>query len=139
MQAQAAGSGAGGSGGTPMATTPGAASVLSNPMGGAHQHHQQQQPATTPAPEAGQTSQQQQQQAQQQAQAQAARPPMEFNHAINYVNKIKNRFVREPETYKAFLEILQTYQKEGRAIQDVRRTCACLGESGEKLTDTCSS
>jgi paired amphipathic helix protein Sin3a len=48
-----------------------------------------------------------------------SRPPMEFNHAINYVNKIKNRFVRDPETYKAFLEILQTYQKEGRAIQDV--------------------
>lgn len=44
---------------------------------------------------------------------------MEFNHAINYVNKIKNRFVRDPDTYKAFLEILQTYQKEGRAIQDV--------------------
>ena len=50
----------------------------------------------------------------------ASRPPMEFNHAINYVNKIKNRFVREPDTYKAFLEILQTYQKEGKAIQDVR-------------------
>lgn len=50
----------------------------------------------------------------------AIRPPMEFNHAINYVNKIKNRFVRDPETYKSFLEILQTYQKEGRAIQDVR-------------------
>lgn len=48
-----------------------------------------------------------------------SRPPMEFNHAINYVNKIKNRFLKEPDTYKAFLEILQTYQKEGKAIQEV--------------------
>lgn len=47
------------------------------------------------------------------------RPPMEFNHAINYVNKIKNRFQRDPDTYKSFLEILQTYQKEGKAIQEV--------------------
>ena len=51
-----------------------------------------------------------------------ARPPMEFNHAINYVNKIKNRFLKEPDTYKAFLEILQTYQKEGKAIQEVSST-----------------
>lgn len=56
------------------------------------------------------------------AAAAASIPPMEFNHAINYVNKIKNRFVRDPDTYKAFLEILQTYQKEGKAIQDVRRS-----------------
>jgi paired amphipathic helix protein Sin3a len=48
-----------------------------------------------------------------------ARTPLEFNHAINYVNKIKQRFSNDPETYKQFLEILQTYQKEGRAIQDV--------------------
>lgn len=35
---------------------------------------------------------------------------MEFNHAINYVNKIKNRFQGQPDIYKAFLEILHTYQ-----------------------------
>ncbi|BGP01202.1 hypothetical protein NBRC10513v2_002153 [Rhodotorula toruloides] len=54
--------------------------------------------------------------------AQAVRDPpqvMEFNHAINYVNKIKNRFAKEPETYKTFLEILQTYQKDQRPIQEV--------------------
>ena len=39
--------------------------------------------------------------------------PVEFNHAINYVNKIKNRFQNQPEIYKAFLEILHTYQKVG--------------------------
>ena len=48
-----------------------------------------------------------------------SRPPAEFNHAINFVNKIKNRFNRRPDTYKSFLEILQTYQKEQRPIQDV--------------------
>jgi len=48
------------------------------------------------------------------------RAPVEFNHAINYVNKIKNRFASEPETYKQFLEILQTYQKEQKPIQEVR-------------------
>lgn len=47
------------------------------------------------------------------------RPPVEFNHAINYVNKIKQRFSHDPETYKKFLEILQTYQRESRAIQEV--------------------
>lgn len=39
-------------------------------------------------------------------------PPVEFNHAINYVNKIKNRFATQPEVYKQFLDILQSYQKE---------------------------
>ena len=47
------------------------------------------------------------------------RPPVEFNHAINYVNKIKQRFSNEPDTYKQFLEILQTYQKEQKPIHDV--------------------
>lgn len=84
----------------------------------------------------GQIAQHQQQQ-QQQAQAQAAvnaaaaaaagqgqgdRPPgpmVEFNHAIAFVNKIKNRFSGDPDTYKQFLEILQTYQKETKDIQEV--------------------
>lgn len=53
------------------------------------------------------------------ASAAPPRTPVEFNHAINYVNKIKNRFQNEPETYKQFLEILQTYQKEQKPIQEV--------------------
>ncbi|XP_019864517.1 PREDICTED: paired amphipathic helix protein Sin3a [Amphimedon queenslandica] len=44
--------------------------------------------------------------------------PVEFNHAINYVNKIKNRFQGQPDVYKAFLEILHTYQKEQRLLKD---------------------
>ncbi|KAG1839224.1 hypothetical protein DFJ58DRAFT_812844 [Suillus subalutaceus] len=42
----------------------------------------------------------------------------EFNHAIKYLNKIKARYSDDPDTYKQFLEILQTYQKEQRQIQD---------------------
>ncbi|XP_068170907.1 paired amphipathic helix protein Sin3a-like [Antennarius striatus] len=44
--------------------------------------------------------------------------PVEFNHAINYVNKIKNRFQGQPDIYKAFLEILHTYQKEQRNAKE---------------------
>ena len=50
---------------------------------------------------------------------QDSKRPVEFNHAINYVNKIKNRFSSDPDTYKQFLEILQTYQKEQRPIRAV--------------------
>ncbi|XP_067630005.1 LOW QUALITY PROTEIN: paired amphipathic helix protein Sin3a [Eurosta solidaginis] len=44
--------------------------------------------------------------------------PVEFNHAISYVNKIKNRFQNKPEKYKKFLEILHTYQKEQKVIKE---------------------
>ncbi|XP_051545084.1 SIN3 transcription regulator family member Aa [Myxocyprinus asiaticus] len=44
--------------------------------------------------------------------------PVEFNHAINYVNKIKNRFQGQPNIYKSFLEILHTYQKEQRNAKE---------------------
>ncbi|KAG1464978.1 hypothetical protein G6F56_004973 [Rhizopus delemar] len=45
--------------------------------------------------------------------------PLEFNHAINYVNRIKNRYSHDPDVYKQFLEILQTYQKDNKPIQEV--------------------
>uniref|UniRef100_A0A1L8DXH5 Paired amphipathic helix protein Sin3a n=1 Tax=Nyssomyia neivai TaxID=330878 RepID=A0A1L8DXH5_9DIPT len=48
----------------------------------------------------------------QQQEAQSQNQPVEFNHAISYVNKIKNRFQNQPEKYKRFLEILHQYQKE---------------------------
>ena len=47
------------------------------------------------------------------------RPPGEFNHAIQYLNKIKARYADDPDVYKQFLEILQTYQREQRQLQDV--------------------
>ena len=45
--------------------------------------------------------------------------PVEFDHAFTYVATVKKRFAHEPEMYKAFLEILHTYQKEQRSIKDV--------------------
>ncbi|XP_011295648.1 uncharacterized protein LOC101889781 isoform X2 [Musca domestica] len=48
----------------------------------------------------------------------APQQPVEFNHAITYVNKIKNRFQNQPEKYKKFLEILHTYQKEQKVIKE---------------------
>ncbi|XP_053677519.1 uncharacterized protein LOC128727615 [Anopheles nili] len=50
--------------------------------------------------------------------ATAANQPVEFNHAITYVNKIKNRFHTQPEKYKRFLEILHTYQKEQKTYKE---------------------
>ncbi|KAM4677170.1 paired amphipathic helix protein Sin3a isoform 2-T3 [Discoglossus pictus] len=45
--------------------------------------------------------------------------PVEFNHAINYVNKIKNRFQGQPDIYKAFLEILHTYQGKSDKLKEL--------------------
>ncbi|TPX35347.1 hypothetical protein SmJEL517_g02267 [Synchytrium microbalum] len=63
------------------------------------------------------------------------RAPMEFNHAITYVNKIMNRFAGERETYKQFLEILQTYQKEQKPIQEVYQQIAILFKDHKDLLD----
>uniref|UniRef100_A0A674N980 Paired amphipathic helix protein Sin3b n=1 Tax=Takifugu rubripes TaxID=31033 RepID=A0A674N980_TAKRU len=46
--------------------------------------------------------------------------PVEFDSAINYVNKIKNRFLDHPEIYRSFLEILHTYQKEQLEVKESR-------------------
>ncbi|KAJ2925668.1 hypothetical protein H1R20_g11426, partial [Candolleomyces eurysporus] len=45
-------------------------------------------------------------------------PPSEFNHAIQYLNRIKARYTDDQNTYKQFLDILQTYQREGKNSQD---------------------
>jgi len=59
---------------------------------------------------------------------------VEFNHAIAFVNKIKNRFAGDPETYKQFLEILQTYQKETKDINEVGSVAFLLRTSKTSLT-----
>uniref|UniRef100_A0AAY4E637 Paired amphipathic helix protein Sin3b n=1 Tax=Denticeps clupeoides TaxID=299321 RepID=A0AAY4E637_9TELE len=46
--------------------------------------------------------------------------PVEFDSAISYVNKIKNRFLDHPEIYRSFLEILHTYQKEQLEAKESR-------------------
>ncbi|XP_049530557.1 uncharacterized protein LOC125948482 isoform X1 [Anopheles darlingi] len=56
------------------------------------------------------------------ASAGTANQPVEFNHAITYVNKIKNRFLLQPEKYKRFLEILHTYQKEQKTHKETAQS-----------------
>ncbi|KAI1855557.1 hypothetical protein JX266_000422 [Neoarthrinium moseri] len=63
------------------------------------------------------------------------RGPVEFNHAISYVNKIKNRFQDKPEIYKQFLEILQTYQREQKPIQDVYAQVTSLFNAAPDLLE----
>ncbi|KAF2459835.1 hypothetical protein BDY21DRAFT_336623 [Lineolata rhizophorae] len=63
------------------------------------------------------------------------RGPVEFNHAISYVNKIKNRFAQQPDIYKQFLEILQTYQRESKPIQDVYSQVTLLFSSAPDLLE----
>ncbi|XP_078328570.1 paired amphipathic helix protein Sin3a-like isoform X2 [Crassostrea virginica] len=111
-------------------TTPPPAHMSSTPTHGSSHHSYHQSPhrgggggaepmgATTPSH-------------QPQPQQPQAGQPVEFNHAINYVNKIKNRFQGQPEIYKAFLEILHTYQKEQRNLKDgiVSPSCKPLTEA----------
>ena len=60
-----------------------------------------------------------------------------FHHTVNYLSKIKNRFLDDQQTYKQFLEILQTYQKEQRHVRDVSGpyilVLPCLGRYGLHL------
>lgn len=58
--------------------------------------------------------------------SQQKKAPIEFDQAINYVTKIKTRFGKQPETYKAFLEILHTYQKEQKTIKEVYEQVSTL-------------
>ncbi|KAK2594862.1 Transcriptional regulatory protein sin3 [Conoideocrella luteorostrata] len=45
--------------------------------------------------------------------------PVQLDHVLGYVNKVKNRFQDKPENYERFLEILNTYEREQRSIQGV--------------------
>lgn len=89
-------------------------------LGGPAHHQMGMQPAQQqqPPPPPQQPPQPPQQQQQQ--------PGMEFDHAINYVTTIKKRFSSDPETYKKFLEILHTYQKEQRGIKEVLEEVSSL-------------
>lgn len=45
--------------------------------------------------------------------------PVEFNQAINYVNKIKTRFQNDEQVYKNFLDILNMYRQGNKSIDVV--------------------
>lgn len=62
---------------------------------------------------------------------QALKP--EFNHARNYVKKIKQRFANDPRIYKNFLEILHTYHHEQLSIRQVDVQVASLFEDHPDL------
>jgi len=57
---------------------------------------------------------------------QPQQPAVEFDQAINYVNKIKARFHADEHVYKAFLEILNMYRKGNKNINEVYQEVAAL-------------
>ncbi|KAG7575603.1 Paired amphipathic helix [Arabidopsis thaliana x Arabidopsis arenosa] len=53
---------------------------------------------------------------------------VEFEEAINFVNKIKKRFKHDEHVYKSFLEILNMYRKENKEISEVYNEVSILFE-----------
>ncbi|CAK7328041.1 unnamed protein product [Dovyalis caffra] len=60
---------------------------------------------------------------------------VEFNQAINFVNKIKKRFQNDERVYKSFLDILNMYRKENKDINEVYSEVSALFEDHEDLLD----
>eukprot|EP00878_Enallax_costatus_P007439 GHUV01007791.1.p1 GENE.GHUV01007791.1~~GHUV01007791.1.p1 ORF type:complete len:1062 (+),score=409.26 GHUV01007791.1:105-3290(+) len=67
------------------------------------------------------------------AQQMVNKQPVEFDQAINYVNKIKTRFAQDERVYKAFLEILNMYRKGQKTITQVYDEVAVLFRSHSDL------
>ncbi|TID13567.1 hypothetical protein CANINC_004925 [Pichia inconspicua] len=61
--------------------------------------------------------------------------PAEFDQAINYVNKIKQRYSSQPDIYKLFLENLQMYQKGLKPIHEVYREISVLFRDAPDLLE----
>ena len=61
--------------------------------------------------------------------------PAEFDQAINYVNKIKQRYATQPDIYKLFLENLQMYQKGLKPINEVYREISILFKEAPDLLE----
>lgn len=57
----------------------------------------------------------------------------EFIVAVNYVNKIKNRFQGQPGVYKQFMETLNAYQKEQKDLKEGKKL-----ESKTSAREVCS-
>lgn len=55
-----------------------------------------------------------------------AKKPVEFEEAIQFVNKIKMRFQGDDRVYKSFLDILNMYRKENKPIKEVHQEVAAL-------------
>ncbi|CEO94948.1 hypothetical protein PBRA_003761 [Plasmodiophora brassicae] len=66
------------------------------------------------------------------------KPTVEFNHAVKYVAKIKQRFESRPEVYEEFLEILHAYQEKRTtetAIEQVKAKVQNLFRGHPDLLD----
>ncbi|KAK7252329.1 hypothetical protein RIF29_36192 [Crotalaria pallida] len=61
--------------------------------------------------------------------------PVEFEEAINFVNRIKTRFQGEDRVYKSFLDILNMYRKENKTITEVYQEVAALFQDHHDLLD----
>ncbi|KAF8399358.1 hypothetical protein HHK36_015223 [Tetracentron sinense] len=61
--------------------------------------------------------------------------PVEFEEAINFVNKIKTRFQNDDHVYKSFLDILNMYRKENKSITEVYQEVAVLFHEHRDLLD----
>ncbi|OLY77828.1 Transcriptional regulatory protein SIN3 [Smittium mucronatum] len=61
--------------------------------------------------------------------------PIEFNHAISFVNKIKTRFSNDSERYGEFLDILNSYQRDGEPIANVYEKIRILFSDDEDLLE----
>ncbi|KAI3875144.1 hypothetical protein MKW92_034901 [Papaver armeniacum] len=61
--------------------------------------------------------------------------PVEFEEAINFVNKIKTRFQDDDHVYKSFLDILNMYRKENKSITEVYQEVAILFQLHPDLLD----
>ncbi|GKV22786.1 hypothetical protein SLEP1_g32612 [Rubroshorea leprosula] len=59
--------------------------------------------------------------------------PVEFEEAINFVNKIKTRFQGDDRVYKSFLDILNMYRKENKSITEVYQEVALLFQDHSDL------
>jgi len=64
-----------------------------------------------------------------------AKQPVEFNQAISYVNKIKQRFSDNERVYKQFLEILNLYRKAQKSITHVYAEVAKLFKDHKDLLE----
>ncbi|MFS7942850.1 putative transcription regulator Others family [Helianthus anomalus] len=60
---------------------------------------------------------------------------VEFDEAINFVNKMKKRFQNDDQVYKSFLDILNMYRKEHKGINEVYNEVATLFDDHPDLLD----
>ena len=112
-------------------TTPNVPQPQAGRAGGSHHSYNQQIPQPRPPTDPAQTMSSPPQAQHQQA----ANQPEEFNHAMNYVNKVKDQFQNQPNVYLTFLLILHTYQNEPLTEYDVYQLVSILFQNHEDLLE----